>query len=316
MSLQQLQDQIANMQSHAANLQEALASRVEEVTVLRQEVTIAVEQRDTLALFLASRRYLLEEDSHDLARDCLAIVDEFLGVPSAAPAPAPTTPIAARSPGSSSYRPAANATNSTGSSFYRSAPYYHRHHHNHRELVPPPAPSPPNALSPAPAPSCAVSPAPTAPSSAPLLAENDYHMVVYGFPLRPRSHSAPAYYGTLVVATTGSATISLASSPPPLTPTPPPAQHLATSITTAATEGTTASERAAWSAELRGLGEMARNMEEGSEEAEMRDRGSPLPRHRAERNWVRVGGVRRGGVWRRGVDVQVLPPPRIVWPDA
>ncbi|MCJ1381494.1 hypothetical protein MMC17_004605 [Xylographa soralifera] len=316
-----LRTQMANLLRYAADLQEALASRAEEVALLQQKVATAVEQRDTLALFLAPRRYLLEEESHDLARDCLTIVEEVFGaVPEASEAPAPTTPPAL------SHHPAADAAIFRGSSWSHDAPSSPRHQQLQYHAVPPP----PTAVSLSPTPSYTLSPAPIAASSAPGLLENDYHMVVYGIPLRPLSHSGPAsYHPPIAAATTTtttttaaahgparlpSAPVSLASSPGPATPTPPRVQHLAAINTAAATAGTTASERAAGSAELRRLGERARTMEEGEEEAEMRDRGSPVPRNRAERNWVRVGGLRRGGVWGRGVNVQVLSPPRIVWP--
>ncbi|MCJ1318644.1 hypothetical protein MMC15_003974 [Xylographa vitiligo] len=303
--------QMADLQRFVDNLQEALASRVEEVASLRQEVATAVEQRDTLALFLAPRRYLLEEESHDLARDCLAIVEELFGaVPEAPEAPAPTTPPPRF------HHPAADAAISRGSSWNRDAPSSLLHHHQpqHHQAPPPPTALPPSPMAPLSAP--------------PRLVENDYHMVVYGIPLRPLSQSGPGPYYPPIAATTTtttlaaaaaaahrtasppSAPVSLASSPGPATPTPPRAQKLAATNTAAATAGTTASERAAGSAELRRLDVMARNMEEGEEEAEMRDRGSPVPRNRAER----TGFVWRGGIRDRRVNVMTLPPPRIVWP--
>ncbi|MCJ1402874.1 hypothetical protein MMC11_006095 [Xylographa trunciseda] len=239
MSSQSYQTQIAHLLRYAAELQEALASRAEEVAVLRQEVVIAVEQRDTLALFLAPRRDLLEEDSHDLARDSLAIVEAFLGV------------------------------------------------------------------------------APTAPAPGPLSAPGPYHPLVAAAAAASAAITTTA--AVMSSANTPSAPVSLASSPGPATPTPPRGQPFATTTTptttntAAATAWTTASDRAAQSAELRRLGVMARSME-GGEEADMRDRGSPVPRNRAARNWVCVGGVGRGGVWEDDIDVRVLPPPRLVWP--
>ncbi|MCJ1286164.1 hypothetical protein MMC26_005509 [Xylographa opegraphella] len=316
-------DQMATLSRIIADLQEALASRVEEVTLLQQEVITAVEQRDTLALFLAPRRYLLEEESQDIARDCLAIVEDLFGaVPEA---PSPPAPMAL------SHLPAADAVTVFRGSFWnRDAPSSLHHRRPQHYQTPPP----PTALSPAPAPTYAISlspspsPSPIASSSVPDPAENDYHMLVYGIPLRPLSNSGPPSYHPLIAAATTtttafaargppsppSAPVSLASSPGPATLTPPRAQSPATINTTAATAGSTASERAAGSAELRRLCVRARNMEEGAEEAEMRDRGSPVPRNRAERNWVRAGGVRRGGVRAGGVDVPALPPPRMVWP--
>ncbi|MCJ1432490.1 hypothetical protein MMC27_001847 [Xylographa pallens] len=276
--------QMANLLRSVADLQDALASRVEEVAVLQQEVATAVEQRDTLALFLAPRRYLLEEDSHDLARDCLAIVEEFLGPLSSAP----STPA----PPALSHHPAADAAIVRGSFGNRDAPSHLHHHQAQHYQTPPPR----TALSPSPTPYRAASP----PAIAATATATTTTTV-----------AAAAAHGP---ASPPSAPVSLASSPGPATPTPPRAQNLAATNTAAATAGTTASERAAGSAELRRLGAMARSMEEGDEEAEMRDRGSPVPRNRAERNWVRVGGVGRGGVWDGGVDVRALPPPRIVWP--
>ena len=273
---------MANLLRFLADLQPTLASRDEEVAVLQQEVATAVEQRDTLALFLAPRRYLLEEDSHDLARDCLAIVEEFLGPPPSAPSP-PAPPALAHHPG-------ADAATVRGSLGNHDAPSDLHHRQPQRYQTPPPR----TALASSPTPHRAITPSPVAAATTTTTTA-----------AAAAAHS-PANFP--------SAPVSLASSPGPATPTPPRAQNPAAINTAAATAATTASERAARSAELRRLGVMARSMEEGAEEAEMRDRGSPVPRNRAERDWVRVGGVGRGGVWGGGVDVRALPPPRILWP--
>ncbi|MCJ1295131.1 hypothetical protein MMC34_006692 [Xylographa carneopallida] len=278
MSSQHQRNSMANLLRFVANLQDELASRVQEVAGLQEEVATAVEQRDTLALFLAPRRYLLEEHSHDLPRDCRKIVEDLFGPGRAAPAtprppifflsdvpapddvvrgsfgshdaplnrppPPPTTPFF------SPDFPASDDDVFRGSFGSYDAPPY----------LPPP---PPAAPSPSSAPSFAASTSPAGPSSAPRLVGNDRHEMVCDIPSLPLAQSAPASYHsppfaattttTTTITTTAtaahdaatrpSAPVSLAASPAPPTPTPPRAQNPAATTTTIAATAYEAARR-------------------------------------------------------------------------